>query len=95
MKCPLIFEDIEYLEQIHIEDTKQLDGRWRIAGESGIALIAIGAGWTMREAREAVYECIDSVLIPNMYYRDDIGERWIDQDSDKLHAWGYLGPRVQ
>jgi len=24
-----------------------------------------------------------------MYYRDDIGERW-SEDSDRLHAWGYL-----
>jgi phosphoribosylamine---glycine ligase len=24
-----------------------------------------------------------------MYYRDDIGERWYE-DSDRLHAWGYL-----
>jgi len=24
-----------------------------------------------------------------MYYRDDIGERWLE-DHDKLHTWGYL-----
>jgi phosphoribosylamine--glycine ligase len=23
---------------------------------------------------------------------DDIGERWIDGDGDRLQAWGYLGP---
>jgi phosphoribosylamine--glycine ligase len=28
-------------------------------------------------------------MIPYMYYRDDIGERWAE-DSDRLHAWGYL-----
>ena len=28
-------------------------------------------------------------MIPDMYYRDDIGERWAE-DSDRLHAWGYL-----
>jgi hypothetical protein len=28
-------------------------------------------------------------LIPNMYYRDDVGETWAE-DSDKLHNWGYL-----
>jgi len=25
-------------------------------------------------------------------YRDDIEERWIEGDGDRLHAWGYLGP---
>jgi len=24
--------------------------------------------------------------------RDDIGERWVDGDGDRLQAWGYLGP---
>ena len=28
-------------------------------------------------------------MIPDMYYRDDIGERWCE-DHDKLHTWGYL-----
>ena len=23
---------------------------------------------------------------------DDIGERWVDGDGDRLQAWGYLGP---
>jgi hypothetical protein len=30
--------------------------------------------------------------LPNRYYRDDIGERWMDEDGDRLLAWGYLGP---
>jgi hypothetical protein len=25
-----------------------------------------------------------------MYYREDIGDRWSEEDSDRLHAWGYL-----
>jgi len=32
---------------------------------------------------------IKNIAIPNMYYRTDIGDRWIE-DSDKLHNWGYL-----
>lgn len=88
----IVFEDSEAVDGIRIEDTKRVEGQWRIAGESGIALIATGMGWTMREARDEVYGRIDNIIIPNMYYRDDIGERWIDVDSDRLHAWGYLGP---
>ena len=88
----IVFEDPQRLEGIQIEDTKLVDGQWRVAGESGIVLIATGMGWSMLEAREQVYDRIDNIIIPNMYYRDDIGERWTDFDSDKLHAWGYLGP---
>jgi len=79
-------------EGIHIEDAKRVDGQWRAAGESGMPIVVTGTGETMGEAREQAYDRIDDVLMPNMYYRDDIGERWIDGDGDRLQAWGYLGP---
>jgi phosphoribosylamine--glycine ligase len=77
---------------VHIEDAKKVDQQWRVAGESGMPLVVTGKGETMQTARERAYGRIDDVVIPNMYYRDDIGERWIDGDGDRLQAWGYLGP---
>ncbi len=43
----------------------------------------------MKQAKTQVYNRISNMMIPNMYYRNDIGDRWYE-DSDKLHAWGYL-----
>ena len=40
-------------------------------------------------AQSQVYSRIKNVMIPNMYYRTDIGDRW-DEDSDRLHNWGIL-----
>jgi phosphoribosylamine--glycine ligase len=77
---------------VHIEDAKRVDGQWRAAGESGMPLVVTGKGETMRAAQEQAYERVDDVLVPNCYYRDDIGERWIEADGDRLQAWGYLGP---
>ncbi|HSY32049.1 MAG TPA: hypothetical protein VLA42_08680 [Verrucomicrobiae bacterium] len=37
--------------------------------------------------RKSILE--SNVLIPNMYYRTDIGDRWVE-DTDRLHTWGYL-----
>ncbi|MBU2259947.1 phosphoribosylamine--glycine ligase, partial [Patescibacteria group bacterium] len=48
-----------------------------------------GCGLTLREAQKQMYTRIGNILIPNMYYRTDIGNRWFG-DSDKLHTWGYL-----
>ncbi|AUG46935.1 phosphoribosylamine--glycine ligase [Haloarcula taiwanensis] len=76
------------------EPEAAVDGQWRVAGESGMPLVVTGKGETMQAAREQAYERIDDILIPNCYYRDDIGERWIDGDGDRLQAWGYLGPAV-
>ncbi|MEO1251376.1 MAG: phosphoribosylglycinamide synthetase C domain-containing protein [Pseudomonadota bacterium] len=74
---------------IHIEDVKRVNDEWLVTGSAGVALVVAGTGATMREARAQAYRRIENILIPNMYYRTDIGERWFE-DSDKLHAWGYL-----
>jgi hypothetical protein len=29
-------------------------------------------------------------MIPNPYYREDIGDRWFEEGSDGLHSWGCL-----
>ena len=68
---------------------KIVDGQWLVAGTSGVVLIVVGLGQTMKQAREQAYNRVQNIMIPNMYYRDDIGERWAE-DSDKLHTWGYL-----
>ncbi len=77
------------LEGVHIEDVKNVDGEWLVTGSSGVALVVSGHGTTMREARAQAYRRVENILIPNMYYRTDIGERWFE-DSDRLHTWGYL-----
>jgi phosphoribosylamine--glycine ligase len=76
-------------EEVHIEDVKIVEGQWLVAGTSGVILTVVGMGATMKQAREQAYSRVRNVMIPNMYYRDDIGERWAD-DSDRLHNWGYL-----
>ncbi|MFQ3293147.1 MAG: phosphoribosylamine--glycine ligase [Natrialbaceae archaeon] len=91
-KNAVIVFDTDSREGIHLEDTKKIDGQWRVAGTSGIPLVVTGKGDTMEAAREVCYDRIDDVTIPNMYYRDDIGERWVEGDGDRLLAWGYLGP---
>jgi len=76
-------------EGVHIEDVKKIDGEWVIAGNTGVALTVCGCGQTMRKAREQAYKRVSNIILPNMYYRRDIGERWAE-DSDKLMNWGYL-----
>ena len=76
-------------DEVHIEDVKQVNGQWLVAGTSGVVLIVVGLGQTMKQAQAQVYSRIKNILIPNMYYRTDIGDRWYE-DGDKLHNWGYL-----
>jgi phosphoribosylamine--glycine ligase len=73
---------------IHIEEVKLVGAEWRVAGASGVVLVVCGMGPTMKQAQRQAYNRVRNVMIPYMYYRDDIGERW-SEDSDRLHAWGY------
>jgi len=74
---------------IHHGDAKLVNGDWRLAGSSGYALIITGSGQTVEDARRETYNRVRNVIIPNLFYRTDIGERWY-RDTDLLLAWGYL-----
>jgi phosphoribosylamine---glycine ligase len=76
-------------DEYHIEDVKIVNGEWLVAGTSGVILTVVGTGQTMKQAQAQAYSRIKNVMIPNMYYRTDIGDRWVE-DSDRLHTWGYL-----
>lgn len=76
-------------EGVHIEDVKLVHGEWLVTGHSGVALIVVGSGKSMKQAQQQMQQRISNIMIPNMYYRKDIGDRWFE-DSDQLHSWGYL-----
>lgn len=84
----IIFKKPNY-EGIHIEDVRQVNGEWLITGTSGVVLIVVGTGPTVKQAQVQAYNRIKNIMIPNMYYRTDIGDRWFE-DADRLHNWGYL-----
>ncbi len=72
--------DLEYSSEVFAH----CDKFW-----SGIVMIVVGTGSTMKQAKAQAYARVANIRIPGMYYRDDIGERWAE-DSDLLHTWGYL-----
>jgi phosphoribosylamine--glycine ligase len=76
-------------EGVHLGDVKNVENDWRLAGNSGYALVITGSGTTMSEARSVAYNRVKNIIIPNMFYRTDIGAKW-NEDSDRLSMWGYL-----
>lgn len=85
----IVFKKPNNIEGIHIEDIKIVKGEWVVTGSSGVALIVVGTGLILKDAQRQAYSRIQNILIPNMYYRDDIGDRWLD-DFDKLHSWDII-----
>lgn len=76
-------------EGIHPGDVRLVEGDWRLAGNSGYALVVTGSGSTMEDARREAYNRVKNIMIPNMFYRTDIGDRW-HREGDLLQTWGYL-----
>jgi phosphoribosylamine--glycine ligase len=68
---------------------KLVEDDWRLAGNSGYVLIVTASGTTMEETRRLVYNRVKNIIIPNLFYRTDIGAKWAD-DSDRLAMWGYM-----
>lgn len=77
------------MEGVHLGDVKLEEGDWKITGRDGYALVITGSGPTMEDARKEVYNRVRTIIIPNMFYRTDIGERW-RSEGDLLHTWGLL-----
>jgi phosphoribosylamine--glycine ligase len=77
------------LAGVHLGEVKKDGSDWRIAGRSGYVLVVTGSGITTEEARNQAYSRVANIMIPNMFYRTDIGAKWI-QDSDLLLSLGYL-----
>ena len=50
--------------------------------------VVTGLGKTVTQACERAYETVKQLHIPDMMYRDDIGER-LEKNLPKLHAQGY------
>lgn len=77
------------LDGIHLGEVKKEGNDWRIAGRSGYSLVVTGSGNTTEEARHQAYRRVANIMIPNMFYRTDIGSGWV-RDSDLLLSYGYM-----
>ncbi|MGQ0644118.1 MAG: phosphoribosylglycinamide synthetase C domain-containing protein [Elusimicrobiota bacterium] len=76
-------------EGIYPADVKLSEGEWILTGQTGYVLVATGSGPTMEDASQEAYSRVKNIIIPNMFYRTDIGDRW-RRDGDLLRTWGYL-----
>lgn len=61
-----------------------------ISGISGYVMCVTGVSETVQGAREKAYRLIDKIVIPKMFYRNDIGLKFIERDKALLEKWEYL-----
>lgn len=84
----------EEMNRIHLEEVSlrknKKETQFYISSKTGFALHVTGMGKTVEEAREKTYGLIDNIVIPKMFYRTDIGLKFIEQDQKKLKEWGWI-----
>lgn len=81
---------LDDLEHFHFAEVALVDGTLCCAGQIGYPLVVTGAGIDAAAARAAAYSRVKRVIIPNLRYRNDIGDAFIKRDRQALIDWGYL-----
>jgi len=85
----ILFKKQNNTDGVHLGEVKRSENDWRVAGRSGYCLVVTGSGHTMEDARNQAYNRVSNIMIPNMFYRTDIGRRWT-RDSDLLQSSGFM-----
>lgn len=87
-KKPLTEEE---KNQIHFERvSRRRTGEYYISKDDGFVLHVTGTGKTVEQARKSVYALINKLVIPKMFYRTDIGLKFLREERQSLKKWGYI-----
>ena len=75
---------------IHFAEVESVDGLLITSGASGYIGVATGKGDTVKEASDEAYRLASQIVIPNLRYRLDIGDRVRTRDWNALKSLGWL-----
>lgn len=77
-------------KQLHLEEVYMEDGKIFVSSEQGFVLHVSSVKNTLEQAKADVAQIIDKITIPKMFYRNDIGTKFFQEERPKLKKWGYI-----
>ncbi len=83
--------DAPALRNLHFAEVAFTHGQLVTSGSCGYVGVATGVGATVQAANKNALAVARGVVVPNLRYRTDIGERVARDHIEKLAAWGWLG----
>lgn len=78
-------------DHLFLGEVAMQDGQLVTSGTIGYLGVATGVGTSIAQAREKAYALARKVVVPNLRYRTDIGDRLIANDLGRLRRLGYVG----
>jgi phosphoribosylamine--glycine ligase len=88
---PVLFREPpsdEDRQHFHLSEVKLCAGQLITTGGTGSLMAITGTGTSVEDARAVAYDRCRNIVIPNLRYRTDIGERFLVRDRALLQAWG-------
>lgn len=76
-------------QHLHLAEVAIVNEQLVTSGEIGYVGVATGIGNEIQESINNAYALADKVIIPNMRYRNDIGQRVLQNDYEDLKKLGY------
>lgn len=80
----------EEAAQYRCVDVRQDGGQLFVHRRSGHAMIVTGTGPSVQAAQEAARARARNVIVPELRWRGDIGDRYLMGEADRLRALGWL-----
>ena len=74
----------------HFVDMCRDGGQLLVHRRSGHAMIVTGIGPDVASAQEAARSRARNVIVPELRWRADIGDRFLERDRARLRSWGWL-----
>ena len=80
----------EERNRIHWSEVSHHKGDYVVAGKSGYVLCVTGHDKSIKKASLQAYGLAEKLCLPRMFYRNDIGKKFIEHDKAQLKKWGYV-----
>jgi phosphoribosylamine--glycine ligase len=77
-------------DRLHLCEVASVQQQLVTSGTTGCIGVATGAGDSIEAARQDALALAGQVVVPNLRYRKDIGQRLIESDFSTLTTLGYL-----
>jgi phosphoribosylamine--glycine ligase len=75
---------------LHLAEVAMYSGQLVTSGTTGYVGVATGTGASVTQAQDSAYALARKLVVPNLRYRLDIGERLVKHDLARLQQLGYL-----